>query len=136
MDKKCVIVVDAALPSGIITNAAACLGFSLGSVLPHEVGPLQLDASGVEHGGLLSIPIPVLASNAEQLHAIVTAAYKADLDHVFDMSEAAQSSKTQEEYGSKIREIKSEDMRYWAVALYGSRKAVNKLCGSLALYRG
>jgi hypothetical protein len=136
MDKKCVIIVDGSLPAGIITNAAACLGFSLGSVLPDEVGPVQIDASGTPHGGLLNVPIPILATDAKQLHGIATDAYKADLDHVFDMSEAAQSSKTQEEYGDKIQKISADNMKYWAVACYGPKKTVNKLCGSLPLYKG
>ena len=58
MDHKCVIVVDTSLPAGIIANAAACLGLSLGSVLPNSIGPPQIDASGTRHGGLLNIPIP------------------------------------------------------------------------------
>ncbi|HEY6736086.1 MAG TPA: DUF2000 domain-containing protein [Candidatus Saccharimonadia bacterium] len=136
MDKKCVIIVDGSLPAGIIANAAACLGFSLGSVLPDEVGPAQVDASGTQHGGLLSIPIPILTTDSKQLHSIVASAYEADLDHVYDMSEAAQSSKTQQEYGDKIQKIAAGDMKYWAVACYGPKKTVNKLCGSLPLYRG
>jgi hypothetical protein len=52
------------------------------------------------------------------------------------MSEAAQSSKTQQEYGDKIKKIAAEDMKYWAVACYGSKKAISRLCGSLPLYRG
>jgi len=136
MDKKCVIIVDGSLPAGILANATACLGFSLGNVLPDEMGPVQVDASGTRHGGLISIPIPILVTTTAQLHGIVTNAYTADLEHVFDMSEAAQSSKTQQEYAEKIKEISAEDMRYWAVAFYGPKKIVNKLCGSLALYRG
>jgi hypothetical protein len=129
MDKKCVIIVDGSLPAGIITNAAACLGFSLGSVLPDEVGPVQVDASGTQHGGLLSIPIPILTTDSKRLHNIVANAYEAALDHVYDMSEAAQ-------YGDKIQKITAEDIKYWAVACYGPKKTINKLCGSLPLYRG
>lgn len=136
MDKKCVIIVDASLPAGIIANAAACLGFSLGNVLPDELGPPQIDASGTSHGGLLNIPIPILATDTTRLHSIVDAAYHSDIEHVFDMSEAAQSSKIQAEYAEKIRQIKGADMRYWAVACYGLKSQINKLCGSLPLYRG
>lgn len=136
MDKKCVIIINNSLPAGIIANATACLGFSLGSQLPEELGPPQTDASGVAHGGLLNMPIPILAADAQRLHAITNEAYAAGLDCVFDMSEAAQSSKTQDEYKAKIASITTEDMRYWAVACYGPKKVVNKLCGGLPLYRG
>lgn len=136
MDKKCVIIVDGSLPAGIIANAVACLGFSLGSVLPDEIGPVQIDASGTRHGGLLNMPIPILTTDPKILHDTIARAYEADLDHVYDMSEAAQSSKTQQEYGDKVRKIPGEDMKYWAVACYGPKKSVNKLCGSLPLYKG
>lgn len=135
MDKKCVIIVDETLPAGIIANATACLGFSLGGQLPEEIGPVQTDASGIQHGGLLNIPIPILAADKMQLHNVINSAYAADLDYVFDMSEAAQSSKTQQEYGDRIRKITADEMKYWAVACYGPKKTINRLCGNLPLYR-
>jgi hypothetical protein len=135
-EQKCAIIVDSMLPAGIIANAAACLGFSLGSVLPHEVGPAQVDADGMSHGGLLGIPIPILAAFAGRLKAITDNAYKTDGLIVYDMSDVAQSSKTQDEYRQKIGRTPNKDLRYWAVAVYGDKKAVNKLCGSLPLFRG
>jgi len=42
----------------------------------------------------------------------------------------------QDEYRQKIERMANADLRYWAVALYGDKKAVNKLCGSLPLFRG
>lgn len=135
-EQKCVIVVDSSLPAGIIANAAACLGFSLGTVLPHELGPVQTDADGVAHGGIINIPIPILSASSDQVKSIADSAKKTEGLIVYDMSDAAQSSKTQDEYRQKIERITNVDLRYWAVALYGDKRAVNKLCGSLPLFRG
>jgi Protein of unknown function (DUF2000) len=135
-EQKCVIVVDNTLPSGIIANAAACLGFSLGAVLPHELGPVQVDADGVAHGGIINIPIPILSATSDQVKSITDSAKNITGLVVYDMSDAAQSSKTQDEYRQKLERIANVDLRYWAVALYGDKKAVNKLCGSLPLFRG
>jgi hypothetical protein len=134
-DQKCVIIVDQKLPAGIIANAAACLGFSLGTVLPNELGPVQVDADGIKHGGIINIPIPILATTSDIVKLITDKAKALDRIIVYDMSEAAQSSKTQEEYRQKIENTKNVDMRYWAVALYGDKKDINKLCGNLPLFR-
>lgn len=135
-ERKCVIIVDGDLPSGIIANAAACLGFSLGAALPHELGPVQTDADGIAHGGIISIPIPILSASSDQVKSITDSAKKTESLIVYDMSDAAQSSKTQDEYRQKIERMANADLRYWAVALYGDKKAVNRLCGSLPLFRG
>ena len=132
--KKCIIVVNAELPVGIIVNAAACLGFSLGSVLPHEVGPAQKDADGVAHGRLVNLPVSILRADAEKVKEIVDRAYLIDDLTVFDMSDKAQISKTQEEYGAAIAATKNADLKYWAVAMYGDKKVVNKLGGGLRLF--
>jgi len=133
---KCVVIVDGSLSAGIIANAVACLGFSLGTIIPQELGPVQTDADGIAHGGIISIPIPILAASSDQVKAITDNAKKVESLIVYDMSEAAQSSKTQDEYRQKIERMTSADLCYWAVALYGDKKAINKLCGSLPLFRG
>ena len=38
-NEKCVIVVDEALPLGIIANTAVILGITLGKTMPEAVGP-------------------------------------------------------------------------------------------------
>lgn len=133
-DKKCIIVVNAELPAGLIANAAACLGFSLGSELPHEVGPPQKDADGVTHGGLVNLPVSILAADADKVKGVVDRAYQIRGLTVFDMSDKAQRAKTQEEYGVAIAATKNTDLQYWAVAIYGNKKAVNKLGGGLSLF--
>jgi hypothetical protein len=130
VEQKCVIVVDGGLTAGIIANAAACLGFSLGTVLPHQLGPAQTDADGIAH------PIPILSASSDQLKSITDTANQVEGLVVYDMSDVAQSSKTQDEYRQKIERIASADLRYWAVAIYGGKKVINKLCGSLPLFRG
>lgn len=133
-DRKCIIVVNAELEPGLICNTAACLGFSLGGALPQEIGPTQKDADGVAHGGLLNIPMPVLSATATQVKEIVDRAYQAESLMVFDMSDKAQLSKTQGEYGAAIAKTKNADLKYWGVALYGDKKVINKMSGNLRLF--
>ncbi len=134
INMKCVIVVNAALSAGIVANTAACLGFSLGSTLPQEMGPQQKDADGVTHGGLLNIPLPILTATAEQVKTIANLAYSTDDLVVFDMSDIAQQSKTQEDYGNTLARTKNANLKYWGVAIYGDKKIINKMTGNLRLF--
>ena len=131
--KKCIMIVNSELPLGLVTNTAACLGFSLGALLPHEVGPPQVDASGVTHGGLLNIPIPILGATGDEVKHIVDKAYKIDGLTVFDMSDKAQASKHQVDYARTLAETTAADLNYSGVLLYGDKKSVNKLGGNLRL---
>jgi len=97
---------------------------------------VQTDADGIAHGGIINIPIPILSASSDQVKSITDNAKGMEGLVVYDMSDAAQSSKTQDEYRQKIGRIANADLRYWAVALYGDKKAINKLCGSLPLFRG
>ena len=52
---------------------------------------------------------------------------------VADFSDVAQLYKTYDEY--KISRIDSKDINYFGIAIYGSKKQVNKLTGSIGLLR-
>jgi len=57
---KCVMVIDEALPLGIITNTAAVMGVTIGKHLPQSVGTDVVDQTGYEHLGIIEFPIPIL----------------------------------------------------------------------------
>lgn len=40
---KCVMIIDAELPLGVIANTSAILGVTLGKQVPEQVGPDVLD---------------------------------------------------------------------------------------------
>ncbi|HTJ98435.1 MAG TPA: DUF2000 family protein, partial [Bordetella sp.] len=53
--ERCVVVVDKQLPAGRAANAAAVLALTIGQRYPALVGQPLVDASGVEHPGLIPI---------------------------------------------------------------------------------
>ena len=54
---------------------------------------------------------------------------------VVDFTETAQMEVRYEDYANKHAVTPSEELKYLGVALYGPRKLVNKLLGTLPLLR-
>lgn len=57
---KCVMVIDSELPIGVIANASAILGITLGKHIPEQVGDDVLDATGKTHLGIITVPVVML----------------------------------------------------------------------------
>lgn len=134
-EKKCVMVVDAGLPAGLAVNAAAVLAVTLGHKIEAIVGPDVADASGGLHIGLVDIPIPILRADADVLGDIRFRAIATDGLLVVGFTDVARTSKTYEDYTEMMAASAAEDLQYLGVALYGDKKPVNKLTGSLPLLR-
>ncbi len=136
-ERKCVMIVDENLPLGIIANTTAILGNTLGSHYQHTVGKDVLDKTGNFHLGIIEIPIPILKGNKEFLNDLREKLYQNEYQNliVADFSDVAQSCKTYDEYIDKISEIDSKDITYFGIAIYGNKKQVNKLTGSIGLLR-
>jgi len=136
-ERKCVMVVDENLPVGIIANTTAILGNALGSHYPNAVGKDVLDKNENEHLGIIEIPIPILKGNKEFLNNLRDTLYKEEYKDmiVADFSDVAQSCKTYDEYIDKISKIESNNINYFGIAIYGTKKQVNKLTGSIGLLR-
>lgn len=136
-ERKCVMVVDENLPLGIIANTTAILGNTLGSHYPSAVGKDVMDKTGNSHLGIIEIPIPILKGNKEFLKDLREKLYQEEYQDmiVADFSDVAQSCKTYDEYIDKISKINSKDITYFGIALYGNKKQVNKLTGSIGLLR-
>lgn len=136
-ERKCVMVVDENLPLGIIANTTAILGNTLGSHYPNTVGKDVLDKNENEHLGIIEIPIPILKGNKEFLNNLRDTLYKEEYKDmiVADFSDVAQSCKTYDEYIDKISKIESNNINYFGIAIYGTKKQVNKLTGSIGLLR-
>lgn len=133
--RKCVMVVDERLPMGLAVNAAGVLAVTLGRRVETIVGPDVADASGEAHAGIVSIPIPVLNAGAEAIGQLRSRAADADGMFVVDFTDIAQTSKTYDEYTRRMETSPREDLGYLGVALYGDKKLINKLTGSLPLLR-
>ena len=63
-ETKCVMILDGNLPLGNVTNTAAILGATLGKQVPEIVGNEVVDNDKQRHLGIVTIPIPILRSNA------------------------------------------------------------------------
>jgi hypothetical protein len=134
--EKCTIVIDDALPTGLAMNAAAVLALSLGDVYGESaLGPDVKDRDGRVHPAIIEVPLPILKADTQALHGILTKALAEPDVFVVDFTAAAQAAR---DYGDYIRSMETtgaEEHVYVGVALVGKKKAVQKLSGSLPLYR-
>ncbi len=133
--KKCVVVVDGNLPVGLLANTATVLAITLGSRIGSIVGDDAVDGSGEVHPGLSWLPIPILKTDAEAIKRIRLEASGTEDLLVVDFTDAAQTPRDYREYLENISRVPTEDLKYLGVALYGSKKPVNKLTGGLSLLR-
>lgn len=134
---KCVMVIDEALPLGIIANTAGIMGLTLGKHIPETIGPEVTDKSSCVHLGIIRIPVPVLKADSEKIKEIRQRLYQpefADLI-VVDFSDVAQSCNVYDDYIRKAAAVEEAGFRYFGIGLCGDKRLVNKLTGSLPLLR-
>jgi hypothetical protein len=129
-----VVVIDKDLPVGLSANTAAVLGLTMGKVAPELIGVTTADADGNEYPGLTMLPIPILAHHSEGLRALTDAARSEGLLCAV-VTEAAQRSKTYPQYADELAATRTTDVRVIGVGLFGARKGVRRLTGSLPLLR-
>lgn len=136
-NEKCVMITDETLPLGIIANTAVILGITLGRQMPEVVGTDVADQSGNMHLGIIEFPVPVLRGTKESIKEMRERLYQPDYVDltVVDFSDLAQSCKTYDEFIEKMGCTPESDLRYFGVAIFGAKKKVNKLTGSLPLLR-
>lgn len=134
---KCVMVIDAALPVGLVSNTAAILGATLGRRVPELIREDVTDADGRTHLGIVAVPVPVLKGDAGMLQTLRERLYEPEYADVLtvDFSALAQGCGQYDEFAEKIAAEKGNGLRYLGVALYGDKKKVNRLTGSLPLLR-
>lgn len=136
-EQKCVVVIDGSLPLGLIANTAAILGTTLGAAAPQTVGRNVTDASGGVHLGINLVPTTILQANEEMLKNLRLRLYADEFSElvVVDFSDVAQRIHIYEDYVKEAEGMKTEDFRYFGLALYGDKKKVNRLTGMLPLLR-
>jgi hypothetical protein len=64
------VVVDGALPAGLVTNAVACLGAAVAALVPAVVGEGATDASGTAHPGLPWLGCTILRGDSATVRAV------------------------------------------------------------------
>lgn len=136
-NEKCVMVIDKSLPLGVIANTAAILGVTLGKQVPEAVGADVWDGAGRRHLGIIAFPIPILRGDAESIRALREKLWEPQYAGltVADFSDFAQGCKTYGEFTDGLRSVPEDSLRYLGIAIYGEKKLVNKLTGSLPLLR-
>lgn len=136
-EEKCVMIIDEALPLGLIANTAAILGISLGKEMPEVVGCDVTDNSGSLHKGIIEFPVPILRGNKETLREIREKLCLPEFSDLLtvDFSDLAQSCKTYEDFTFKMSKTAEGSLNYMGIAICGPKKKVNKLAGSIALLR-
>ena len=132
---KCAVVVNEGLPAGLAANAAGVITMTLGKQVDGLIGLDVKDADGVIHAGIVLIPVPILTTGAERVSAIrEEAAANADVVTV-GFTALAQSCRTYDEYIEKMANSKTADLSFVGVGIFGPKKIINRLTGSLPLLR-
>lgn len=136
-DKKCVMVIDEELPVGQVANTSAILGATLGKYAPCQVGDAVVDASEKQHLGIITIPVCVLRGNKPLLRDLRERLFGEEYKElvVADFSDVAQSCNRYDEYIAKAAAVSEREHTYLGIAIYGDKKAVNRLTGSMPLLR-
>ena len=134
---KCVMIIDERLPVGVIANTATILGISLGKIFPEAVGTDVTDKSGNAHLGIIEFPVPVLKGSPELIREVRQRLYTKEFEDVtaVDFSETAQGCRTYDEFVKKIADTEEENLLYLGIGLFGGKKKINKLTGSLPLLK-
>lgn len=134
---KCVILIDEKLPLGLIANTASVLSLSLGNKIENLIGYDLKDINERTHIGITTLPIPILKSNIEELKVLRETLFEEKYQEclVVDFTNAAQRTKNYDDYAKEIGTTPLNDLAYLGIALYGPKKLINKLVGSVGLLK-
>lgn len=134
---KCVMIVDENLPRGIIANTTAALGISLASQQSGLVGKQLKDKDGRTHEGITNVPIPILSLGSNDIKSLYDN-LKDNTDEnvrVIGFNDVAQKSHHYDDYEVKLMQAPKENIGYLGLCLYGPKKKVNKLTGSMKMLK-
>lgn len=132
---KCAVIVVDNLPTGLAVNAASVLSVSLGANVDGLVGKDVEDLDGVRHPGVIYTPLPILRHTAKGIHEVLASVASDDDMFFATFSSLAQSCRTYDEYIDRMSQVNTDDIDLIGIALYGPKKRVNKLVGSLPLLK-
>ena len=132
---KAAIVVDTGLPLGLIANASAVMGASLGALHPEIIGDSLTDASGQIHPGITGVPIPILSAEPDRIRELVRLGDEDEAVTITGFTDVAQRCKNYDDYRAQLAGATFDSLRFLAVLVTGSNRAVARLTGSLPLAR-
>lgn len=134
---KCVLIIDAYQPTGIIANIASVLSMTLGHKVDKIVCHDVCDKQGEVHLGLTQLPLPILGAPQEKIKEIrehFLASGLKDLVLV-DFSTIAQQAKTYAEYEQAMQAADKSDLHYIGIGVCAEKKVINKATGNLSLIK-
>lgn len=132
------MVINKELQLGLVANTAAVLGISLSKVFQEDIIGCDIqDGNGNVHLGITTQAIPILSGTRDQIKEIRDITFDAAYSdiRVIDFSEVAQKCLEYDDYIRMLSCLPSLDIYYLGICLYGPKKKVNKLTGSLGLLR-
>lgn len=134
---KCVILINESLPLGLIANCASILSLSLGKKVEGLIGYDLEDIENRIHTGITTIPVPILKSCVVELKKLREVLFDDKYQNclVVDFTNVAQTTKTYDDYADAISSIPLDELEYLGIAIYGPKKIINKLVGSIGLLR-
>jgi hypothetical protein len=129
---RCTIIINKNLPIGLAMNAASVIGISFGCTVENLVGLDLQSQDDVNYPGVIYSPLPILTASHDYIHELLEITkQEKDIYHM-PFSALAQSCKT---YDEKISSVRSQDIELVAIGLIGPKKKINKITGSLPLYK-
>ena len=136
-EQKCVMVIDQALPLGLIANTAAMLGISIGKLHPEMIGADVTDATGYVHAGISTYPISMLKGDEQLLRELRLKLFEPEFSGLtaVDFSDVAQKINVYADFVQKSLETPESEHNYYGIALFGEKKKINRLTGMLPLLR-
>ena len=136
-EQKCVMVIDQALPLGLIANTAAMLGISIGKLHPEMIGADVTDATGYVHAGISTHPISMLKGDEQLLRELRLKLFEPEFSGLtaVDFSDVAQKINVYADFVQKSLETPESEHNYYGIALFGEKKKINRLTGMLPLLR-
>ena len=129
------MVVNNELPVGLVANTTAVLGISLGNNKTDIIGPDCTDGTNIIHKGITKATVPILGTTAEQLKSIYQKSIQNQKVDVIDFNRIAQGCRDYSDYTNKLLKTSNQEIEYSGVCLSGPKKEIDKMRGSLGLYR-
>lgn len=132
---KIVMVVNKDLPAGLVANTTAVLGITLGNHKQDLIGSDCMDKEQICHKGITQKTIPVLGAGKDILKKIYHSCIENDLVDMIDFNQIAQKCRDYSDYTQKLLKTRNRDLEFSGLCLSGPEKEINRLTGSLGLYR-
>lgn len=135
-DWRVAIVVDPALPPGLLANTVAVIGIGLGAAAPALAGEALQDAQGWRLHASANRPVPVLQADARALRSLAALAFaRTGAGLVVPFPAFARAIHAYADYAAQLpsRDLSAEPMD--GLGLAGPAGWVRSLTGALRLLR-